>query len=587
MLKLLDWQEENLKNYATNYHVKPSYTVVAGTGAGKTLAGVCMIEHAMLQEKGTNPIVLIVCPYRSIKPGWEEWASAKGFEVTKDNTQAGDPDLDVIVCTYASAGSMLSMLYEDGRPVILVLDEFHHICENKAWAAPYESLTIGDGNPVVRAILLSGTPWREKGIFPTTLVSYTMEGEKFRVNYDYLYTYGDALKEDDANRNVVPAAFKLEDGVAHQELFDKVSGEVVGKNAYDTQTMAKGDPLTPFVDFSRESIHSYDAVVKVVDRSVNQLRMLRSSNNTTAVGGLAIVMGRQQAQALKHYLQEVHQINAVVVTSDDPKAHAAIDTFRTSHDQSWLIAVDMVSEGVDVPRIKVIADLTNKRTMLHIIQRWGRALRRMRKNDGSFATNPAAMINAINHPMLRFVVEDLEKEIQEAMKEASSGDGDAPDESTVGVQTVGQDSNGHVSYIHGEERDTDVHDLALWLWQSNYQEVQAYHSRGHTELYFFARSMMLENRVPEDYTETKEAPLDKKPRTHDQKKKAASDTLNTAFTKMAADHFDLDYRQANNTLNKEMGITYPEVWKWQSQTIGLIKERTKLANTYNQTGGWC
>jgi superfamily II DNA or RNA helicase len=66
----------------------------------------------------------------------------------------------------------------------------------------------------------------------------------------------------------------------------------------------------------------------------------------------------------------------VVVVSDEPQAHARIDRFARG-DASvprWLVAVNMVSEGVDVPRLALAAYATVKRTDLFFRQAVGRVV---------------------------------------------------------------------------------------------------------------------------------------------------------------------------------------------------------------------
>ena len=68
----------------------------------------------------------------------------------------------------------------------------------------------------------------------------------------------------------------------------------------------------------------------------------------------------------------------VVVVSDEPQAHARIDRFARGDADAprWLVAVNMVSEGVDVPRLVLAAYATVKRTDLFFRQAVGRVVRR-------------------------------------------------------------------------------------------------------------------------------------------------------------------------------------------------------------------
>ena len=65
---------------------------------------------------------------------------------------------------------------------------------------------------------------------------------------------------------------------------------------------------------------------------------------------------------------------AVIATSDDPEASARISRFARS-DTPWIVAVRMVSEGVDIPRLRVGVFATNTTTELFFRQAVGRLVR--------------------------------------------------------------------------------------------------------------------------------------------------------------------------------------------------------------------
>jgi superfamily II DNA/RNA helicase len=69
-----------------------------------------------------------------------------------------------------------------------------------------------------------------------------------------------------------------------------------------------------------------------------------------------------------------------VVLSDDPKASARIAEFAES-DQRWMVAVRMVSEGVDVPRLTVGVYATSASTPLFFAQAVGRFVRARRAGE--------------------------------------------------------------------------------------------------------------------------------------------------------------------------------------------------------------
>ena len=75
-----------------------------------------------------------------------------------------------------------------------------------------------------------------------------------------------------------------------------------------------------------------------------------------------------------------------LVHNDEPGSHALIDVFK-DNDKDWIVAVDMISEGVDIPRLRTLVYLPRQQTELHFRQALGRVVRRYKENlpDISYA----------------------------------------------------------------------------------------------------------------------------------------------------------------------------------------------------------
>jgi superfamily II DNA or RNA helicase len=91
-------------------------------------------------------------------------------------------------------------------------------------------------------------------------------------------------------------------------------------------------------------------------------------------GGLVIATDQEHARGIAELLRTRLRTSARVVTSDDPQASAGIAAFATSSDP-WLVAVRMVSEGVDIPRLRVGVFATTTTTELFFRQAVGRLVR--------------------------------------------------------------------------------------------------------------------------------------------------------------------------------------------------------------------
>ncbi|MDT9155985.1 DEAD/DEAH box helicase, partial [Escherichia coli] len=69
-----------------------------------------------------------------------------------------------------------------------------------------------------------------------------------------------------------------------------------------------------------------------------------------------------------------------LVLSDDPKASGRIKEFSETTER-WIVAVRMVSEGVDVPRLAVGVYATSASTPLFFAQAIGRYVRARKKGE--------------------------------------------------------------------------------------------------------------------------------------------------------------------------------------------------------------
>jgi superfamily II DNA or RNA helicase len=106
-------------------------------------------------------------------------------------------------------------------------------------------------------------------------------------------------------------------------------------------------------------------------------------------GGLVIATDQDHAKGIARLLRDRFKVKAVVATSDDPEASTHISRFSASADP-WIVAVRMVSEGVDIPRLRVGVFATTTTTELFFRQAVGRLVRWTRgvKGQKSFLYIP-------------------------------------------------------------------------------------------------------------------------------------------------------------------------------------------------------
>jgi superfamily II DNA or RNA helicase len=132
--------------------------------------------------------------------------------------------------------------------------------------------------------------------------------------------------------------------------------------------------------------------------------------------GLVIAGDHADARAYAALLRGLTGKRPVVVLSDDPAASKKIAAFAAS-DERWMVAVRMVSEGVDIPRLAVGVYATSVSTPLYFAQAVGRFVRARRRGETASVFLPSV-------PVLLGFAAELEAERDHVL---ASSTGDEPE----------------------------------------------------------------------------------------------------------------------------------------------------------------
>jgi superfamily II DNA or RNA helicase len=337
-------------------HPADAFLASATPAAGKTTFGL-HVAHRMLTE-GRVARVAVVAPTTHIARQWAADAARYGIDLEPNRPNADGPeprDRHGIAVTYqtVAAGPQVHARRCGQVPTLLIADEPHHMGEQAAWG---RSTVDAFGSARFR-LLLSGTPFRTDDS-PIPWVSYDADGVS---EADYAYGYTDALLD----RVCRPVTFHLIDGDMEwmSDGRRRAADFTVGLPAAEAARRLR-TALDPDGDWINHVLR--DAVLR--------LERIRAGNHPDA-GGLVIAADKEHAEALAARLERVAGERPEVVTSDAPDASARIARFAAGHG-SWLVSVLMVSEGVDVPRLRVGVYATSARTELFFRQVVGRFIRR-------------------------------------------------------------------------------------------------------------------------------------------------------------------------------------------------------------------
>lgn len=120
-------------------------------------------------------------------------------------------------------------------------------------------------------------------------------------------------------------------------------------------------------------------------------RLLQLRKHIPDAGGLVIATDKTTARAYAKILESLSSTPVTVVLSDEAGASQRIEDFNGSTDE-WMVAVRMVSEGVDVPRLAVGVYATSASTPLFFAQAIGRFVRSRRKGETASVFLPSVPV---------------------------------------------------------------------------------------------------------------------------------------------------------------------------------------------------
>jgi superfamily II DNA or RNA helicase len=352
------WQREAVERWALTHPAVSLATVCPG--AGKTLYAAAIAYGALVD--GLVDQIVIVVPSDHLRTQAALTFADVGVQLDP-NFSNGAPsiarDLCGAVATYQQIGQDPEVFRElvvgsSRRPrrTLVVLDELHHAGEHESWGQGIRRAFSG----ATHILSLSGTPFRSDET-PVAFVTYDSDG---RVISDTIYGYREALRDD----VVRPLVFYRQGGTI--EWTDAATGSVE-RHTFDDVLNERASRQR-----LRAALRDSKWVTAVLERAHATLESLRRTDPEAA--GLIVAVNEKHARWIANLMQKALGIYPVVVTYVDSSAGDKIRQFRNGR-APWLVAVRMVSEGVDIPRSRVMVYLTTILTQMFFLQMVGRVVR--------------------------------------------------------------------------------------------------------------------------------------------------------------------------------------------------------------------
>ncbi len=458
--RLRAWQTEAVEQYFTQ--LPRDFLTVATPGAGKTTFALTVASE-LLSRRLVDRIT-VVAPTEHLKTQWADAAARAGIPI--DAAYAGgkgrtSADFVGIAVTYAGvAANPLAMRVRTERfKTLVILDEIHHAGDALSWGEAVREAF----DPAHRRLALTGTPFRSD-VNPIPFVTYAPGDDGVpRSVADYAYGYARALA----------------DHVVRPVLFLAYSGQMQWRTRAGDEVAARlGEPLTK--DMTAHALRTaldpqgswMPSVLAAADTRLTEVR-----RHVPDAGGLVIASDQDSARAYAALLKQVTGERPVVVLSDEKAASKRIAAFSEGDDR-WMVAVRMVSEGVDVPRLAVGVYATTTTTPLFFAQAVGRFVRARKRGETASVFLPstghllglaAEMEVQRDHVLGRPVTSDADifAAEEELLARAQAAESASAEEAMVPFQALGSDAVfdrvlydggefGHAGEVHvGSDEEMD------------------------------------------------------------------------------------------------------------------------------------
>lgn len=366
------------------------FLVNAAPGSGKTICASVIAKR--LIDKGVVERVIVIAPRTEVVRQWgRDYCEITGRHMTKVTGADGDvSDYGNDLCATWAAIQALSEPFQyicQNFKTLVICDEHHHAAVEAAWG----SEAGGAFAEASFALILTGTPIRSDGK-ETVWFAYDSEG---RIDHPaegtFTLTYGEAVDRGYCR----PITFHRHEGHFTVTLPDgegisvssQAKGEVDPKyrdipglqRALDFYKLACAPQYKP----DGETPDPASFLGTMLDWGISKLDDIRET--TPNAGGLVIAPSIPLAEHMAELLEAMTGERPIIVHNQTPNAEGRIASFRNNNSKKWIVSVAMISEGVDIPRLRIMVYLPYARTELAFRQCMGRVVRSLGEQDYSRA----------------------------------------------------------------------------------------------------------------------------------------------------------------------------------------------------------
>lgn len=394
--RFVDSAKEQLANPPQH---KQAFILNAFPGSGKTWAQLIVLKY--LYAESFIDFIIVCVPSDKLRDDFAEQAlnvfglnfyAKRGMKVNPDTHQG-------CVITYAQLNNPVTVetinMWCEQKKVAVSADEMHHLGMGKKWGPNfYKAFSLSS----VR-LMTSGTPFRSDGDRIPWARYLPNGGLDLSSPHAYSYSYGKGRWNEKHSA--------LSDGVVRDVVFHPWDGEVSWSMEIHGEEIFFCHRLSDNLDEIYDGIYSPGLIKKLkgvrrkfciecgslrypngteyvrsqIQEAHEKLMSIRDGSHPHA-GGLIVCEHQTHANSIAKVVTEVTKTNPVVVHGEAGDYKTKLKAFQVDTSPSrepWLIAVKMVTEGVDVKHLRVGVFMTIETAPLFWTQVLGRVLRIDRK----------------------------------------------------------------------------------------------------------------------------------------------------------------------------------------------------------------
>ena len=394
MIKLRPWQQAALDkaiNWFTIERKDKKFLINAAPGAGKTIAAISIAQK--LFEMNEIERVIVIAPRKTVI---DQWKTDFKLITNKEMLVVSSGDIESYGLDVCATWNAIENLRDGFQKIchdfktLVICDEHHHAAVGAVWGKSANNAF----EKCRYSIVLTGTPVRTDGEKPVWFF-YSKETGSLEHPQEGTFnlSYGDSVRL----KYCRPIFFHRHEGnftVTHKDINLNVSGTegVKLKSGQDNEVTKVIQKSVDFFTLARQPVYLKDG--KTPDIKSFQSTMLQAGIDKLSeikerlpnAGGLVIAPTVDVAIYMHKLLEMLTGEKVTLVHNEITDSENLIKSFRQSKDRDWIVSVQMISEGVDIKRLRTLVYLPNAQTELAFRQAMGRVVRSMDiQNDDSWA----------------------------------------------------------------------------------------------------------------------------------------------------------------------------------------------------------